>query len=149
MDAFPNAKALMTHRALEKTIPSICSMRKMSIQDSSSTFNPKQLGAEGIALYRDGLKAYLDLRKELPPRRFIDVLYKDAVSQPMAVYTRVLGELGLTLSAADKQAGADWMAANGRDTHPRHHYTPEEFGTTREELVRAFKFYADRFLPAA
>ena len=119
----------------------------MSIRDSSTTFDPKQLGAEGIDLYREGLKEYMALRQELSPSCFIDVQYQDLVTDPATQYRRALTQMGLTASAADERAAAEWMAANGRNTHPPHHYKPEDFGTTKEELVDAFRFYSDVFLP--
>jgi len=97
-------------------------------------------------LYRDGLKEMFQLRGEEPASRFVDVQYKDLLADPLVQYRRVLTELGLCLTAEDEKAGAAWMAANGRETHPRHRYTPEDFGTTHEELVNEFKFYSDVFL---
>jgi hypothetical protein len=41
------------------------------------------------------------------------------------------------------------MAANGREKHPPHHYKPEDFGVTREEIARRFADYHERFVRAA
>jgi hypothetical protein len=146
VEAFPHAKLLMTHRNPESAIASVSSMRNMCIRDSSTTFDPKQLGAEGIDLYRDGLREYVALRQKLPPDRFIDVQYRDLTADPATEYRRALTEMGLTVTASDENAGAEWIAANGRDTHPPHHYEPEDFGITKQELTNAFKFYSDMFL---
>jgi hypothetical protein len=148
MDVFPDAKAIMTHRGLESVIPSQCSLRRMVIRHSSSNFDLKDLGREFIVQYRDGICDYLALRDELPAHRFVDVQYKDVVAEPMTEYRRGLAAMEIEFSEEDEQAGAAWVAANGRDTHPRHKYTPEEFGTTREELVDTFRFYTQRYLRA-
>jgi hypothetical protein len=38
------------------------------------------------------------------------------------------------------------MSQNGRDTHPRHKYKPEDYGMSSQRLAETFMFYRDAFL---
>jgi hypothetical protein len=89
---------------------------------------------------------FLQVRAEEPAGRFIDIQYKDLVAEPIVQFRRALNEMGLTVGPEDEQAAREWMSANGRETHPPHQYEPEDYGLTREDLHKTFKFYSDIFL---
>ena len=54
--------------------------------------------------------------------------------------------MGLKVTPEDEKAATTWMSQNGRDTHPRHKYTPEESGMTAQQIADTFKFYHDAFV---
>jgi hypothetical protein len=85
------------------------------------------------------------VRREIPADRFIDVQYRDLLADPVGQFRRTLGAIGLTVTPQDVLEASTWMASNGRDTHPRHEYTAEEFGVTGRQLEETFKFYHDAF----
>jgi len=85
------------------------------------------------------------VRREMPETRFVDLQYRSLLSDPIGEFRRVLAAIGLKVTAQDIEEATSWMAANGRDTHPRHQYAAEEFGVTRQELRDSFKFYHDAF----
>jgi hypothetical protein len=93
-----------------------------------------------------GLKKMMEVRKTMAPGRFIDIQYKEILADPIGEFRRVMTAMGLTVTPEDEKDAKAWMAGHGRDTHPRHKYTPEENGVTREELVNAFKFYRDAYI---
>ena len=143
---FPDAKVLMTHRAIEDVIASFCSLQGTMIKPISNTFDQRNLGRQGIQWFSAGIRKLMEVRKTLPASRFIDVQYTDMMSDPMLQFRRVMKLMGLTVRPEDEQAVTTWMAGHGRDTHPRHKYAPEEYGVTRAEISEAFKFYRDAFL---
>jgi hypothetical protein len=147
-ETFPDAKAIMTHRTLESVLISYCSLQRLTISQYSDTFDPQTLGHGAIDVFRGAIDHLVAVRKELPPERFIDVQYQDTVTHPFEVYRDTMRALGLDPTPADERAARDWMTANGREKHPPHHYRPEEYGVTREEIGRVFADYHRTFVRA-
>jgi hypothetical protein len=146
LNAFPKAKALMTHRTLEEVLPSYCSNQSTMIQGNSNNFNRKEIGGHAIRWFKEALERMMEVRKKEPKDRFIDIFYKDVMTDPQGQFRRTLERMGMTCRAEDEQAAAKWMAENGRETHPRHHYKHEDFGMTGAEIAETFKFYHSAFL---
>lgn len=146
LTTFPGAKVLMTHRAMEDVIASFCSLQATMIRPISNTFDQRQLGRRAIQWFSDGIHQMMALRETSSTDRFIDVQYRDMMTDPMGQFRRVMQLMGLTVRMEDEHAAEKWLSENGRDTHPRHKYAPEEYGVTRCEIADAFKFYRKAFL---
>jgi hypothetical protein len=145
---FPNSIAISTHRSLENVIPSCCSLQSVFFEGHTRDFDPKVLGSEVIELYRGALEDLIAVRAEQPAHRFVDMQYKDLISDPMAQYRRGLAAMGLTIGPEDEKAGQAWIEKSRRDGHSRHSYTPEDYGVTKAQINDAFRFYTDRYVPA-
>jgi hypothetical protein len=144
---FPNAKAIYTHRKMDQVIPSLCSVKSVHMRTSgSTTFHDRESGPRFVRQNLKAIDHMIKVRHEMPPGTFIDVQYKDLMSDPIGQFRRVLEGMGLTAGAEDIREATDWMSKNGRDTHPRHEYQLEDYGLTRQELEDAFKSYHDAFL---
>jgi hypothetical protein len=146
LDMYPEAKAIMTHRRLQNVIVSYCSMQRLLVQDFSLTFQAKALGPQAIEVFRHALEGLIAVRQEYPADRFIDVQYEDTVSRPLEVFRTTMTAMGVPPTLEDMQDAATWMAGHGRDTHPPHVYSAEDYGITAEAIARDFGFYHDAFL---
>lgn len=146
LETFPDAKAIMTHRTLESVLISYCSLQRLTIAKYSNSLDPKNLGHEAVGAFRGAIDNLIEVRKSYPGERFVDVQYRDTVSQPLDVYHDTMRAMGLEPSDGDKRAARAWMEANGREKHPPHHYKPEDYGVTREEIAREFADYHERFV---
>jgi hypothetical protein len=146
LSTFPDAKVLMTHRAIEDVIASFCSLQGTLIRPVSSTFDQRKLGHQAIEWFSRGIHKLIEVRKRTSPERFVDVQYKAMMSEPLVQFRRVFGLMGLTVRPEDERAAQNWMAEHPRDTHPRHRYAPEDYGVTRAEIGVAFEFYRRAFL---
>jgi Sulfotransferase family len=139
-------KILMTHRAMEKVIPSFCSNQSLTMRDSALNFDEQRLGPQAIQMFIEALRNMLAVRSRFPAERFIDVQYQDVMRDPLGQFERAMNLMGLIVGPADQRAATTWMAQNGRDTHPRHQYSAAEYGTTNAKIVDAFKFYSDALM---
>jgi hypothetical protein len=142
---FPGAKALMTHRSLERVIPSVCSLQSTFIAGHTRDFDPAWLGPEAMDLYADGLADLIAVRKA-QPERFVDIPYADLIADPRAQFRRALTAMGMTVGPADEEAASQWLKDSSDDGHPQHAYKPEDFGVTPEQIRARFKFYSDQFV---
>jgi hypothetical protein len=148
LETFPDARAIMTHRTLQNVIVSYCSLQTVTIQNYSNNFDRRKLGAQAIDVFLNALRKMIEIRREYPPERFIDVQYQDTVDRPLEVYRNTMEGMGIVPSAEDLEAARTWMASHGRGTHPPHRYSPEEYGMTKEGLLQTFDFYHEAFLRA-
>jgi hypothetical protein len=144
---FPQAKVIMTHRNLVDVMSSWCSAQSVLLRAAqSTTFKAAELGPRVMQMYLEGLQLYLRAREQFPAERFVDVTYRRLMRNPLGEFKRVLELLNFKVTPADETAASEWLSKNGRDTHPPHHYRPEDYGLTREMLESTFKFYHDRFV---
>ncbi len=144
MTVFPEAKMIMTHRAVEALIPSYCSMCASMTVAHSSSFNALELGEYWSRRFRLGIEDLMAARLRQPDR-FVDVRYADMLVDPLAQVVRVFEALGLDATDADYAAFNEWLRANPRDARPPHRYTPEEFGLSQARIAENFAFYTSAF----
>ncbi|GLZ35049.1 putative sulfotransferase [Lentzea sp. NBRC 105346] len=145
LDTFADCKIVMTHRSPVKAVPSFASMvQTMSLQ-YSETVDPIHLGQYWSGRFAATLRSFSRARAARP-ERFVDVHFADTVSKPIEVARRVLGELGLTPSAADDAAFAAYLEQNRTERHGSHSYTPQDFGLSETQLAEDFAFYTEEYL---
>jgi hypothetical protein len=145
MRTFPDAKIIMTHRRMEDTLVSLCSVRNQHLGLSSTTYDPKALGEQLISYYVPAIRDIIEIMKEGPADRFINVYYRDTNADPLKVFESVMKQMGIAVTDADMDSAKMWLARNGRESFPKHDYKAEDYGFSRKRLAEAFKFYHDAF----
>ncbi len=146
--AMPGAKAIITHRTLQKVATSYASIVETTLQPYSSTYDRKAFGRYAIELFGRSVDHFMEVRAEPDyADRFIDVRFQDTFERPVDVFAQVLPQIGVTVHDSDMEAARMWMAANGRETHPPHSYSPEDYGMTAEEIDAIFASYHSQYLP--
>ncbi len=145
MNAFPGAKLIMTHRDLTDVIASSCSAQAMLLRNFGNPVDPGTLGPRWVSLYQDALRDMMAVRRE-KPERFIDLQFRELISDPLGQFRQVIRGLGLSVSDEDAERAADWLAKNSRDKHPAHDYRLEDYGLSAPLLAEAFKFYHDDYV---
>lgn len=146
MKSFPEAKVLMTHRAIENVIASYCSIQSLTVSNYSDTFDQTRSGPYIVGLFTDALQTLIEVRRHEPAERFIDIRYGDLVADPLGEFRRAMRAMNLTVGAEDEAAANVWLSQNGRDSHPRHRYRADDYGVTDQQLIDAFRFYREAFL---
>jgi hypothetical protein len=146
-EAMPQAKAIITHRTLQKVATSYASMIDTTISQWSTTYDPKRYGRDAIGLFERSVAHLAEVRGEARyADRFIDVRFEDTFERPIEVFTNSMKSLGLKAGESDLSAARGWMAANGRETHPPHSYAPEDYGMNAEQIDAAFAEYHAAYL---
>jgi hypothetical protein len=87
-----------------------------------------------------------EARRALPPERFIDVDFRDTVSQSVAVVERIYRRIGLPMTDSTRARIDDYMKTHPREGRPKHEYTLEQFGFKQAELERRFKAYREKHI---
>ena len=144
-ETFPDASVIQTHRDPVDTIPSLASLIHTIRSMGSDRADPLVTGKQ----WNDKMCRALDRCMEeraLREDRFIDVWFKDALTNPIDQIRRIYEFAGMSLSDEAVAGMKRWRIDNSRDKRIAHSYTLEEFGLTEEGIRKDFEKYIDRFL---
>lgn len=146
IEVFPDAKIVMTHRDPVATVPSYCSMEYSLYHLGSDDVDRKSVADFWVGRLAELLNSFMDVREKVGGKNFVDVRYKDLLTDPIGQGTRVLEAAGITVTDAVRDGMAEWIEANKREDRAPHKYTLEDFGLRKEEIEGLFNRYRDNFL---
>lgn len=145
LDTFPGCKIVMTHRSPTSAVPSYASMVAAMTAQYSATADPRQIGRYWNDRFVECLTGFAEVRARRPDR-FVDVPFKQTVTEPLDTAERVMAALGLTVGPDDRAAFEDYLEVNKQERHGSHSYTAEDFGLSTEQLQRDFACYERDYL---
>jgi hypothetical protein len=144
-ELMPGATFVQTHRDPIATIPSFASMVHMLWAMGSDSADPREAGRQWSETLEQHLNHCLDQRERLA-NRFIDVNFRDTVTEPVKVVERIYQDIGLPMTDATRAGISAYMSTHPREGRPKHEYTLEEFGFTRAELEQRFRRYREKHI---
>jgi hypothetical protein len=145
LDTFEDCKIVMTHRSPTSAVPSYASMVAAMTAQYSSTADPKQIARYWNDRFVECLSGFAEVRARRP-ERFVDVPFKQTVSQPLQTAVEVMAALNLPVGPEDLKAFEDYLEINKQERHGSHSYTAEDFGLSTEQLEKDFAFYTEAYL---
>lgn len=143
---FPDARVVQTHRDPVQTLPSLVSLIYACWVIYSDAADPKETGKQWARKFANGMRKTLRVREQLGDERFLDLWFKDTVSQPLQEIQKIYDFIGMDLTDEARREMAVWQEFNKRELRPPHEYTLEEFGFTEEGLAQQFDEYRQRFI---
>ena len=146
LELLPEATFVQTHRDPLTTIPSYASMIQGLWRGVSDQSDALEAARESSATLEHDLNRCLRVRDSLPPNKFIDVDFRDTVSDPIGVVDRVYREIGMPMTERARSQISAYMQMHPREGRPTHTYTLEQFGFTEEEIRRRFQEYRARHI---
>jgi len=150
VDIFPDATFAQTHRDPLATIPSYASMIYELWRGVGETANPVEAGRQTSGTLEHDLNRCLAVRDTLPSGKFIDIDFRDTVNDPESVVERIYGHIRLPMTDTARRQIGEYMSSHPREGRPKHAYSMEQFGFTREDIERRFAEYRRRHIePAA
>lgn len=145
-DHFPDATVVHAHRDPLVAVPSFASLALASRSSTSSRPDAHETGRYCLDYCGARIQTYVDDRDALDREaQFVDVSYRDIVSDAESVVERVYAAAGITLTDAARAAIRAWEGENEQHKHGRHSYGLADFGLDRDEATALFKDYARRF----
>jgi hypothetical protein len=140
---FPGVQVILTHRDPVQSIPSIASFIHTLWGIYSNEADARTAGATWSALMRRALLHTMDVW-QTAPAQFLDVNFRDTVSQPMAVVGRIYDFIGWPRDGEAEARMRAWLVEDEK-THARgHDYSPEAFGLSAAGIRRDFAAYIER-----
>jgi hypothetical protein len=150
LNEYPDARVVVTHRDLEKVLPSIASMTTAlhHIFMDHSTIDPISIGRSTVTLLSYGVRHTMDVRESLNrPSQFCDVLYADLRVDPVQAVERIYAQFDIPLSTEARQAMTHYVETEGkaRHGHGQHKYALSDYGFTDADVERDFKPYLEHY----
>src|SRR5438067_1396665 len=142
---FPNAKIVFTHRDPLKWVGSFLSIHRGTRPGEYPGIDYRQRTQERLEMLTYEKDSVASVRASQPADRFLDLLYADIQTDPLAAVTKVYEFLGRQPPAGTDATIARWMADNPPGKGGSHRYTLEEFGLVTAEVDELFADYRDRF----
>lgn len=144
---FPDAHLVHAHRDPVDTITSGASLNTTLWRTHCDDVDPHEVGRQWIERMGWSCDRALAAREQIPASRVTDVVFTDAVADPVGVAGRVLGAVGLDLDEAAVLGMEAWIELDRRrESLPIHRYAPADFGLSAEQIRERFATYSGRFL---
>ena len=145
---FPDAHVIHMHRDPIDTIPSGASLNTTLWRMYANSVDPGRVGEQWIERMAWANERALAARDRLSeaPERFIDVWFRDTVSDPLGQVQRIYEAVGIDFTREAEIEMKNWLTEDASERRPAHAYTAEEFGLSREQIREAFAAYSERFI---
>jgi hypothetical protein len=142
---FPDAKVVQSHRDPVETIPSLASLIAGVWVIYSDQADPVEVGRQWARKFARGMAHSMAVREQLGEARFLDLWFRDTVSQPLEEIRKIYDFLGMELTPEATAEMSRWQDFNRRELRPPHQYTLDQFGFSEEGLQQQFRVYRERF----
>ena len=148
LSVYPDARVIMTHREPLEVLGSECSLIATLRLTFTDTVDPRRVGREVAEEMVEELRRGLEARDTggAAPEQFVDLVYADFASDPLAHVRRIYSQFGMTLAPAVETGMRRFLADTPKEKHGAHRYTLAQFGLDAAEEGKRYDAYRDRFL---
>jgi hypothetical protein len=141
VEAYPNAKFLWSHRDPAKVMGSVCSLIQYVRSWSSDRNDAKELGAEQVDSWAEGVRRAMDFRNRAGDDRFADVSFADLQTDPVHTLQTSYESLGLSFTDATLHSVKQWAQEHRPGSRGAHDYDLADYGLTPEGVRERFADY--------
>ena len=141
---FPDAVVIQTHRHPIEVIPSYGSMMSALASPFTDELDPVAMAQHWANKWQVGLAKTREFRDNGHDDRYLDLWFKDSVSDPEATIRRIYEFTGQNLTDAALAEMARWREMNARENRPEHHYRLADYGFTTGGIEDQFGEYISR-----
>ncbi|MGE5341223.1 MAG: sulfotransferase family protein [Candidatus Omnitrophota bacterium] len=142
LNVFPDANIVWLHRNPGKSIASYLNLLSVFWGNQAAY-------REFIEFIFDysvqSVETGMDLRRDIPPSRFLDISYKELVNNPAGTMMNIYNHFGYTIGEQMVNDVQHWVTQNPRHKHGVHEYSLEKFGLTDQDVERRFSRYAETY----
>ena len=143
---YPDARFVVTHRAIDEVVASQCSLALAMHAVSTEEGTDRYVGRRWLDLLVTMTERRADFRSQVDSNRFIDIDYQDLVRAPEPTLAKLYERLGWRYDAGMEGAIARPRAP--KDRFGSHRYDLSHFGLSRDEVASRFRRYV-QLHPAA
>lgn len=141
VEAYPNAKFLWSHRDPAKVMGSVCSLIQYVRSWSSDRNDARELGAEQVDSWVEGVRRAMDFRNRNGDKRFVDVSFADLQTDPVRTLQTSYESLGLEFTDATLHSVTQWARGHRPGSRGTHEYDLTDYGLTPEGVRERFADY--------
>jgi hypothetical protein len=145
LSVYPDALFVQTHRTPVDAMASVSSLVTILRSAFSDAVDPFTVCREAIYYWSTTMNKFLRERDRLANNRICDLQFDQICREPMAAVRQIYDHFGWSLSREAKQR-MDVLVASHAERQPgNHRYHLSQFGSSAEEVLRAFEAYCQRF----
>ncbi len=145
LSVYPDALFVQTHRTPVDAMASVSSLVTILRSAFSDAVDPFTVCREAIHYWSMTVNKFLRERDRLANNRICDLQFDQICREPMAAVRQIYDHFGWSLSREAKQR-MDVLVASHAERQPgNHRYHLSQFGSSAEEVLRAFEAYCQRF----
>ncbi|HHZ88663.1 MAG TPA: sulfotransferase [Chromatiaceae bacterium] len=139
---FPNALVVQQHREPETCIASYCSLITAAYGPIGAKLDGQIIGQIALRYLKDALARNVAARNQLDSKQFIDIDYKELISDPIGSVRRVYAAIDQPFTPDLEQQVKSWMEEqSGHRKGNPHKYSLKDYGLDLDEVNEAFAQY--------
>ncbi len=139
MAVYPDALIVQPHRDPVVAIASACSLSAEATKGWSTTFVGETIGRTQLDMLSKAVARYERERANHPAEQFLDVDYKEFVTDPVGTTKGIYDSFGLEWTpAVDEAVTALDAESKQGGRRPSHKYDLGDYGLTEDEVRAAF-----------
>ncbi|GEP34634.1 sulfotransferase [Nocardioides szechwanensis] len=139
MTVYPDALIVYTHRDPVVCIASSCSLSAETTLGHSTTYVGDVIGRTQLDLWARAYHAFHDARPKYDQSQFVDVAFKDLVSDPLGTVRGVYERFALDWTPEAEQAVTEIdRESRSGSAKPSHKYDLADYGLTETDVRKAF-----------
>ena len=146
LSAIPNAKIIQLHRDPTTCITSLNSLFYSTHRSVTNDINPQRLGEVNKKMFSYYLKANREIRadKAIDDNSVMDIQYTQLVTDPIGTVREIYQYFDILWSDEYEEQLKIFVSQQPKDKHGKHHYKPEQFGQSSQELIDHFAPFYDQ-----
>ena len=149
LKTFSDLTVVQTHRDPQVAVVSFLSMVAHGRGVFSDRVDPEAIAGHWTAKTRRMIERAETVRRRAGPDRFVDVLYRDLLRNPLAQLERIYRHADIPFTAAARSAAACAAQRNPQHRHGKHVYDAAHFGLDGAAVGDGFASYRARYrIPA-
>ncbi|HVD96123.1 MAG TPA: sulfotransferase [Candidatus Limnocylindria bacterium] len=145
LSVYPDALFVQTHRTPVDAMASVSSLVTILRSAFSDAVDPFIACREAIHYWSETMEKFLHERDQLPNHRICDVDYHEISRDPIAAVRRIYDHFSWSLSTGAEQRMRVLVTTHAQRQPGNHRYNLSDFGSSAEEVLRAFAVYCERF----
>ena len=144
LSAVPNARIVQLHRNPTTCLTSLNSLFYSTHRAVTNDINPQRLAEVNKKMFTYYLKMSHSHRSNPAiTNAVLDVQYEQLVADPMKTVKDIYAHFGVPWSDEYEERLKNFLSNHPKDKHGVHHYTPEQFGQSADELNAHFASVSD------
>ncbi|HEY4257610.1 MAG TPA: sulfotransferase [Candidatus Udaeobacter sp.] len=144
LSVYPDALFVQTHRTPVDAMASVSSLVTILRSAFSDVIDPVTVCREAIEYWSEATDRFLRERDRLADNRICDVKHEEIRHDPIGAVRRIYDHFGWSLSQ-EAARRMRTVVASQRERSSNHRYDLSQFGSSAEEVLKAFAPYCQRF----
>jgi hypothetical protein len=148
LSVIPNAKIIQLHRDPTTCLTSLNSLFYSIHRSVTNDNNPKRLAEVNKKLFTYYLETNRNIRDDMAVNNnsLLDIQYSQLVADPIRTVRKIYTHFDMPWSNEYEDPLKIFVNQHPKDRHGKHHYTPEQFGQSSQELSDFFAPYYDQII---